>query len=138
MLNAALPDDPDALKALIGELVGQLDARDQALSSLEQQIAHIKLQIAVLSRAQYRRGSERLERHLAQLELTLEALQSAQAEERTRAGQSEPHLPKRPARRPLPEHLPRETQIVAPAETTCPACGGALKRLGEEVREVLE
>jgi transposase len=86
MLNAALPDvdDPDALKALIGELVGQCEARDQALSSLEQQITPLKLQIAVLPRAQYGRRSERLDQQLAQLELTLEALQSAQAEERTR------------------------------------------------------
>jgi hypothetical protein len=61
MLRAALPDDPHALKALIGELVGQLEARDQALSSLEQQIAHLKLQIAVLRRAQYGRRSERLD-----------------------------------------------------------------------------
>jgi transposase len=138
MLNAALPDDPHALKALIGELVGELRARDQALSSLQEQIAHLKLQIAVLRRAQYGRRSERLERHLAQLELRLEELQSAQAEAMAGPGSSKQTPPKRPARRPLPAHLPRETQIVAPAETICPACGGALKRLGEDVTEMLE
>lgn len=138
MLNAALPDDPHALKALIGELVGQLEARDQALTSLEEQIAQLKLQIAVLRRAQYGRHSERLERHLAQLELTLEALQSSQAEARTSAGPSKPHPPKHPARRPLPEQLPRETQTLTPAEIACPACGGDLKPLGEDVSEVLE
>ena len=138
MLRAALPDDPHALKALIGELVGQLEARDQALSSLEQQIAHLKLQIAVLRRAQYGRRSERTEQHLAQLELTLEALQSAQAEALAGAVSLKPQPPKRPARRPLPEHLPRETQTLTPIETACPACGGALQRLGEDVSEVLE
>ena len=138
MLNAALPDDPHALKALIGELVGELRARDQALSSLQEQIAHFKLQIAVLRRAQYGQRSERLERHLAQLELRLEELQSAQAEAMAGPGSSKQTPPKRPARRPLPAHLPRETQIVAPAETICPACGGALKRLGEDVTEMLE
>jgi len=138
MLRAALPDDPHALKALIGELVGQLEARDQTLSSLEQQIAHLKLQIAVLRRAQYGRRSERTEQHLAQLELTLEALQSAQAEALAGAVSIKPHPSKRPARRPLPEHLPRETRTLTPAETACPACGGALQRLGEDVSEVLE
>jgi len=136
MLRAALPDDPHALKALIGELVGQLEVRDQALSSLEQQIAHLKLQIAVLRRAQYGRRSERTEQHLAQLELTLEALQSAQVE--ALAGAAPSHPPKRPARRPLPDHLPRETRTLTPTETACPACGGALQRLGEDVSEVLE
>ena len=136
MLNAALPDDPHALKALIGELVGELRARDQALSSLQEQIAHLKLQIAVLRRRAVR--AERLERHLAQLELRLEELQSAQAEAMAGPGSSKQTPPKRPARRPLPAHLPRETQIVAPAETICPACGGALKRLGEDVTEMLE
>ena len=79
-----------------------------------------------------------LEQHLAQLELTLEELQSAHAEALAGAGPSKQHLPKRPARRPLPEHLPRETQTLTPAETACPACGGALKLLGEDVTEVLE
>ncbi len=31
MFNAALPDDPDALKTLIGELVGQIAAHDDKL-----------------------------------------------------------------------------------------------------------
>jgi transposase len=38
----------------------------------------------------------------------------------------------------LPEHLPRETHTHAPEETACPACGGTLKPLGEDVTESLE
>jgi transposase len=38
----------------------------------------------------------------------------------------------------LPEHLPRETHTHAPEETACPACGGTLKPLGEDVTEILE
>ena len=38
---------------------------------------------------------------------------------------------------PLPEHLPRE-RIVYPAPCTCPTCGGALRKLGEDVTESLE
>lgn len=44
----------------------------------------------------------------------------------------------RPVRKPLPDHLSRETVEHAPAACSCPDCGGALKRLGEDVAEVLE
>ena len=45
---------------------------------------------------------------------------------------------RRPARRPLPEHLPRE-RTVYPALTVCLCCGGSrLRKLGETVTETLE
>jgi transposase-like protein len=43
-----------------------------------------------------------------------------------------------PARKPLPDHLPRETVEHAPMDCCCPDCGGALKKLGEDVSETLE
>src|SRR5690606_18560548 len=42
-----------------------------------------------------------------------------------------------PVRRPLPEHLPRETVRHEP-EPGCPDCGNALKPIGEDVAEMLE
>src|SRR6202795_3270717 len=42
------------------------------------------------------------------------------------------------ARRPLPEHLPREVRKYLPKQEACPDCGGALKSLGEDVSEILE
>jgi transposase len=45
---------------------------------------------------------------------------------------------RKPARRPLPEHLPRE-RIVYPLPAICPCCGGgALRKIGEDVTETLE
>src|SRR5258707_11274664 len=44
---------------------------------------------------------------------------------------------RKPGRRPLPEHLPRE-RIVYPALAACPCCGGALRKIGEDVTETLE
>src|SRR5439155_20870550 len=45
---------------------------------------------------------------------------------------------KRPARKPLPEHLPRE-RVIVPGPTTCLCCGGErLRKLGETVTETLE
>ncbi len=43
----------------------------------------------------------------------------------------------KPARRALPEHLPREQVVHQPA-CACPDCGAALRRIGEDVAEVLE
>ena len=45
---------------------------------------------------------------------------------------------RKPARRPLPGHLPRQKRTILPKETACPDCGGALKPLGEDVSEILE
>lgn len=44
----------------------------------------------------------------------------------------------RAPRKPLPEHLPRDEKVYLPATTDCPACGGNLKQLGEDVSEQLE
>src|SRR6201993_4990343 len=44
---------------------------------------------------------------------------------------------RKPAPRPLPEHLPRE-RMVYPSPAACPCCGGALHKLGEDVTETLE
>jgi transposase len=44
----------------------------------------------------------------------------------------------KPTRHPLPEHLPREVHTHVPAEEFCPACGGQLHTLGEDISEVLQ
>jgi transposase len=143
MLDVALPDDPQALKALIGELVerlehreAELDTRHQTITSLEQQIAHLQLQIAVLRRARFGRRSERLDQQLNQLELMLEELNSSHAE--AVAAVPAKGATQRPVRRPLPEHLLRETCVHDPQEPACPSCGGTLKPLGEDITEILE
>src|SRR2546430_1493114 len=44
---------------------------------------------------------------------------------------------KSPGRRPLPEHLPRR-EIVHTPDCTCPACGGVMRKVGEDISEVLD
>jgi chromosome segregation ATPase len=107
MLTTPLPDDPQALKALIGELAGQLarreaelDAKYQAIGALEQRIADLQLQIAVLRRARFGRRSEKLDQQLSQLELMLDELQSTHAE--AVADRPPRRAAKQPARKPLP------------------------------------
>ena len=70
---------------------------------------------------------EQLELQLAELEEDAAEAEAA-AQMAVAAGASEkitvPSFERRkPARRPLPEHLPRE-RIVYPSPSACPCCGG--------------
>ena len=130
--------DANALRAIILAQQEQLDSRDV-------EIEHLKLLIAKLQRMQFGRKSEKIERQIEQLELKLEELQSNRGEsepvvdstiEPTPA--TTPAATAKPARRPLPAHLPRENRNHVPAEQCCPDCQGLLKKLGEDVSEVLE
>ena len=114
-------------------------------SATEALIAHFKLQIAKLKREQYGPSAERSRRLLDQLELQLEELEASASEDDLAAETAAAKTTnvaaferKRPARKPFPEHLPRE-RVVIPAPCACPACGGTrLSKLGEDVTETLE
>jgi len=131
-----LPDEPDALKRIIAAM-----AQDAIAAQAE--IAKLRFQLARYRRAEFGRSSEKLAREAEQLELAIEALETDQAE---RMAAASPVVAaaiesaveaKKPARRPLPEHLPRE-DVIHPAPCACPTCGGALRRIGEEVTETLD
>jgi transposase len=135
---APLPDlstlDAAALRALIVE-------QHTKLISRETEIEHLKLLILKLRRMQFGRKSEKLDTQITQLELRLEELEAAQPESAApSSADAAPTAPssRKPARRPLPEHLPREIETHAPQHTACPACGGTLSKLGEDVAEILE
>lgn len=128
-IAAALPDDVAALKALVLEQRAQLATRVA-------EIEHLKLLIAKLRRMQFGRSSERLDRQIEQMELRLEELQTAQAE-LAPAATPQTEEKTKPVRRPLPEHLPRERVVHEPA-CNCPDCGTAMKKIGEDVSEVLD
>jgi len=142
MATTMLPDlnllPAEALKALVR-------AQHEQLLWRESEIEHLKLLLAKLQRMQFGRKSEKLARQIEQLELRLEDLQSKPAESALLAESpcATPASPLpiavvKPARRPLPEHLPRQTQRHEPKESACPDCGGALSKLGEDVSEMLE
>ena len=114
-------------------------ADDQAL------IAHLKLWIEKLNRDRFGQRSERSARLLNQLELQLEELEATATEDELAAEKAVARTTsvaaftrKRPSRKPLPEHLPRE-RVIVPGPTACACCGGTrLSRLGEDVTETLE
>jgi transposase len=136
MSITALPDlntlDREALKALV-------ITTHQRLLSRESEIEHLKLVIAKLRRMQFGRRSEKVQRQIEQLELRLEDLEAKQAASQAKTeSASNLLIVSRPARRPLPEHLPRETHKHESGETVCPDCGGQLRPLGEDISEMLE
>jgi len=153
-LLPSLPDlqqlDPHALRALVvaqhTQIVAQHEEifhQPEQLASRDVEIEHLKLLIAKLRRMQFGRKSEKWERQIEKLELRLDELETARAERAVTSptpAVSDPaaKTETKPARRPLPAHLPRETRKILPKQEACPDCGGALKPLGEDVSETLE
>ena len=116
---SAVPNDIAALKAMVLASRAELRNRDLLIEKLKHQLAGLRWQ-------RFGAVSEALD----QLELGLED------EEIARAAEALPEPPpgakRQPKRRPLSDHLPREEAVVALGDR-CTACGGGLKRLGEDV-----
>jgi transposase len=133
-LDAPLPDDVETLKAL---LLAERQMHRLEIEKLEHTIAKLR----------HQRFGQSAERGalLDQLELQLFELEENAAQAETAAQVANPAETvtvasfdrRKPARRPLPEHLPRE-RVVHPAPSCCPCCGGTLHKLGEDVTEMLE
>ncbi|MBL8127215.1 MAG: IS66 family transposase [Chloroflexia bacterium] len=141
----ALPDDLSAAHAMIlAERAARLEAEAQ-ISNAMLEIERLKLLLAKARREQFGQGSERGRRLIDQLELQLSELEETAAEEEVAAEiaaaivERPPRADgtRKPARRPLPAHLPRE-RILYAAPCTCPKCGGPVRKLGEDVTETLE
>ena len=145
LATAELPADPVALRAFALACQGELKAAQTAVQLKALEIEKLRFQIAKLRRMQFGRSSERITRQIEQLELQLEELETSEAEDIARTEASEPEAPvparAKPKRKPLPDHLPRQEVLHQPAGDAaciCPACGGGMGKLGEDVTEVLD
>src|SRR5215217_1893613 len=115
------------------------------VAALRLEIERLKLLLAKARREQFGRSAERGAKIIEQLELQLADLEESAAEEEMAAEIAAPRKraspsggnTRKPARRPLPENLPRE-RIVYPAPCSCPKCGGPVRKLGEDITETLE
>jgi transposase len=154
LIPDSLPDDVGALKAMvIASHAAYLEVEAKArnaeaeVRARELEIEQMKFTIAKLRHERFGQSSER-SALLEQLELQLADTQenAAQAEAAAQLAVQAAAAAKiavvaferrRPARRPLPEHLPRE-RLVYPSPSACPCCGGVLHKLGEDVTETLE
>src|SRR3954465_3312241 len=112
----------DALRAMILR-------QPEELASRNTEIDNLKLLILKLKRMQFGHKSEKLDKQILQLELRLEDLEAHQSccvESAVSANSFGVNAAK-PARRPLPEQLLRETRTYAPKQNACPDCGGRLR-----------
>jgi transposase len=128
--------DMQGLKALVLSKQSEIDSRNTEIESL-------KLLILKLKRMQFGPRSEKFSGDIEQLELQLEDLEINQAAAEPLPIQPATvalniQAPRKPARRALPAELPRETETITPKQDACPDCGGTLRRLGEDVSEMLE
>ncbi len=131
-----LPDlnalDTERLKALVVE-------KHSIVIEQNDEIERLKLLVAKLQRMQFGPSSERMARHIDQLELRLEDLETSKAAAAKPSPVVQHSTPAaQPARKPLRADLPRETETISPKETACPDCGGALQHMSEDVSEMLE
>ncbi|SRR5579883_398152 len=127
-----LPSDTVLLHRLVRDMAAVVEHRDG-------EIERLQLIIKKLQRAQFGRRSERVDGD--QLALGLEDLETDLAQAQTH--QPAPEAPagesdRRPRRKPLPDHLPREEVLLDLAAASCPCCGGALHDAGESVSEMLD
>jgi transposase len=146
-LDDSLPTDLASAHALIIVQRAALRASESEAQYRALLIEKLKYTIRKLRHERFGQASERgalldqLEFQLADLEE--DAAQAEAARLAAAAVTSEkvtvPSFERRkPARRPLPEQLPRE-RIVYPASATCPCCGSeTLRKIGEDVTETLE
>ena len=141
-LRAALA----AAEARADAIAAEAARAKAVLSGSEALIARLRLEIEKLRRALYGQRSERKERLLDQLELQLEELEAAASEDGTLAEAAAAKAKtgvaaserRRPARKPFPEHLPRERVVIA-APCSCAACGSdRIAKMGEDISETLE
>jgi len=127
-----------------------------SLRAYEAMVEALKLRIARLKRQKFGRSSEKIDREIAQLELALEGLEVARAvaeptpaedeetdaapENGTAPAPDQPTQKSMPRRRGKPRvapDTPRERIVLDPGEQ-CPACGGPLRLVGEDVAEILD
>jgi transposase len=152
---AHLPSDTATLHQIIAAQAAEAETRAAELVAAKAglvatalEVEKLKLQIARLRRMQFGRSSEKIARTIEQLELRLEELEAeapAAAPDAPAAEVAPPTMsaqtssPKRPKseRRALPAHLPCR-EIVHEPSCTCPTCGGEMRKVGEDVTNILD
>ncbi|MFC7693974.1 hypothetical protein ACFQY5_35100 [Paeniroseomonas aquatica] len=129
---------------MLAERDAALVERDALLLNFRLEIEKLKVQLARARREQYGQSSERLTAEIGQLEMLIGDLEENQAQGQAtaeRLAQGTPAKPRQqPVRKPLPEHLPRETILHEPVLACRCGCTdpARLTRLGEDVTEVLD
>lgn len=144
-IKRQVPDNVAKLQAMLfaqfaafDELKHQHETLKSSKIDDKEEIKRLNLLLDKLKRMLFGQKFERLIAQVNQLELEIEELEINQGIQASiiEAKSNAPRVA--PTRRPLPEHLPRDIQGHYPADAACPDCGGAWKKIGEDVSEVLE
>ena len=152
MSTPDLPDDIEALKALLLAQQTRLDQAQARVSALEDaaashaasdarravEIEYLKVMIAKLKKLAFGRKSEKYDTQLEQLELQLDERIADEAASPAGMRGETAHTRRAPTRNPLPDHLVREDNVLQPQHDACAQCGSAMRYLGEDVSEQLE
>lgn len=125
-------------QAELEEKKREIAEQQRELLTHKSEIEHLQLLIAKLRRMMFGRSSEKIVRQIEQLELKLEELESSRSEHAVSPASPIVEPERKSSRRALPEHLAREVETHMPAHDACPECGGTLRKLGEDISEVLE
>jgi transposase len=141
-VSEGLPDDIEALKALVLSARTELAAKDTELVRAQDANTRLWETLRQLRRAQFGRKSEKLDSDQLSLamEETKQAIAEAGAAEETSNTtlKASPKKPRSVNRGALPSHLPREEVVIEPESTFCPCCGGAMHAMGEDRSERLD
>ena len=141
-LIATLRSQEAEIERLEAELefqIERLSTQSDELRVRSERIEHLKLMVEKYRHLLYGTKSEKMVAKIEQLEFELEEDEATHAELEAFTERHEPGRPKpRPARKPLPEHLPRELRTHIMDSDCCPDCGGALRQFGEDTSEQLE
>src|SRR3954467_5230403 len=141
-VSEPLPNDVAALHTMLVAAWAERDAERTEKAQLAAQNDRLRPLIRQLQRLQFGRRSEKLDPD--QLNLALENLEQAVAETEAEQEKADSALKctraetRRAGRASLPEHLPRVEVVIAPEDTACPCCGGAMQVIGEDRSQRLD
>jgi len=136
MLDAfkSLPEDPDELRSVSTQML-------RHIQSLTYQIEKLKAELHGHRKARFGAKSEGMDQLALDLSEDDEIAQAAEDQNAAPSlGDDEPstkRAKRQHSRKPLPDHLKREDEVLSPGEA-CAGCGGTLRQVGEDVTEELD
>jgi transposase len=138
----SLPDDPEALKALLLEKEALVIEQQKQLAQKDTQLIALQEKLNLLLAKRFGPSSEKTDnRQLGLFNEAEAAVDTEQDEEPVEQTLNVPaHTRKKHGRRPLPDYIEREEVLhdLPESEKICPHDGTALERIGEEISEQLD
>jgi transposase len=134
----AVPDDVDALRALVNQLSSERDAAIAESRRLTEQNDQLRHLLKQLQRAQFGQRSERHDRD--QMQLASEDIETSLASRDAEEQEHQNDAADKPAdqrrkrcanRGVLPAHLPHVHVTLEPESKVCPCCHGAMHVIGK-------